>query len=121
MPSSPEVSYTLRLSTPAQNDIARILEWTQTSFGDLGRTRYEKLIAAALVDLRTDPARAGVRVRDDIAPAVCSYALSFSRKRVTTADQIAKPRHLVLFRVKGEVVEVARLLHEAMDLGAQGV
>ena len=107
--------YTLVLSGAAQQDIAQILEWTQEAFGDVGRTRYENLISTALIDLRADPTRAGVRQRDDIGNSICTYHLASSRKRTTTSKQVAKPRHLVLFRVKKNVIEVARLLHDAMD------
>lgn len=116
-----QASYTLVLSAAAQQDIAQILEWTQEAFGDAGRARYEKLISTALTDLRNDPARSGVRLRDDIGKRVCTHYLASSRKRVTTSKQVAKPRHLVLFRVKKNVVEVARLLHEAMDFVQHGV
>lgn len=71
--------------------------------------------------MRADPARVGVRLRDDIGKRVCTYHLSSSRKRVTTSKQVAKPRHLLLFRVKNNVVEVARLLHDVMDFVQHGV
>lgn len=107
--------FTLKLSAPAQDDIIQILGWTQEAFGDVGRTRYENLITAALADLRNDPGRVGVRQRDDIGTGICSYHLASSRQRVTTARQVAKPRHFVLFRVSRNVIEVARLPHDAMD------
>ena len=106
---------TLQLSTPAQNDIIQILAWTQVAFGNVGHTRYENLITTALINLRNDPDRAGVRQRDNIGADIRTYQLASSRKRVTTARQVAKPRHFVLFRVSRDVVEVARLLHDAMD------
>ncbi len=114
-------SCTLVLSAAAQQDITHILEWTQEAFGDLGRSRYENLISAALIDLRTNPARAGVRQRDDIGKHICTYYLASSRKRINASKQVAKPRHLVLFRVNKNVIEVARLLHDAMDFGLHGV
>lgn len=109
-------NYTIFLSGAAQQDITQILEWTQKTFGATGRARYENLISAALIDLRADPSRSGVRRRDDIGKSVCTYHLASSRKRATTGKHVAKPRHLVLFRVKENVIEVARLLHDAMDL-----
>lgn len=108
-------SYALVLSGAAQQDISQILQWTQEAFGDSGRTRYENLISTALIELRTDPTRAGVRQRDDIGKSICTYYLASSRKRTTARKQVARPRHLVLFRVKKNVIEVARLLHDAMD------
>lgn len=107
--------YRLVLSSKAQDDISQILQWTQEAFGDVGRTRYENLIRAALMDLRTDPARLGVCSRADIGPDVSTYYLASSRKHVITSKQVAKPRHLFLFRLKQDVIEVARLLHESMD------
>jgi toxin ParE1/3/4 len=109
------------LSDPAQNDINQILRWTQVAFGDIGRTRYENLIRTALVDLCADPTRVGVRPRDDIGNNVSTYHLASSRKRSTTSKQVAKPRHLLVFRVKRNVIEVARLLHNAMDFAQHGV
>lgn len=111
--------YTLHVSSAAQNDIIRILAWTQEAFGDMGRTRYETLISTALIDLLADPGRAGVRQRDDIDQHICTYYLASSRKRISTSKQVAKPRHLLLFRVKSNVIEVARLLHDAMDFVQQ--
>ncbi|MDP2368411.1 MAG: type II toxin-antitoxin system RelE/ParE family toxin [Rhodoferax sp.] len=108
-------SYTIILSGAAQQDITQILEWTQEAFGDTGRARYENLISTALIDLRADPTRTGVRQRDDIGQSICTYHLASSRKRTTTGKHVGKPRHLILFRVKKDMVEVARLLHDAMD------
>ena len=107
--------FTLKLSAPAQDDLIRILAWTQQAFGDVGRVRYESLIGTALIDLRKDPGRTGVRQRPDIGKGVRTYHLASSRKRVGSSEQVAKPRHFVLFRVSGQVIEVARLLHDAMD------
>ena len=56
-----------------------------------------------------DPTRAGVRQRDDIGKSICTYHLASSRKRTTTSKHIAKARHLVLFRVKKNVLEVASM------------
>ena len=108
-------SYTIVLSGAAQQDITQILEWTQEAFGDTGRARYENLISTALIDLRADQTRTGEGHREDIDKSVCTYHLASSRKRTTTGKHVAKPRHLVLFRVKKNMIEVARLLHDAMD------
>ena len=105
----------MKVSAPAQDDLIQILTWTQQAFGDMGRVRYENLISTALVDLRKDPGCAGVRQRPDIGKGVCTYHLVSSRTRVSSSEQVAKPRHFVLFRVSRQVFEVARLLHDAMD------
>jgi toxin ParE1/3/4 len=110
-----KTSYQIQLAKAAQDDIAHILEWTVHAFGTPGLKRYEALIQAALSDLAADPARVGVRTRDDIGHAICTYHLASSRKRTSTGSQVAKPRHLIIFRVVGNAIQVARLLHDAMD------
>lgn len=62
-----------------------------------------------------------MRQRDDIGKSVRTYHLASSRKRATARSQVAKPRHFVLFRVKKNVIEVARLLHDAMDFSQHAV
>lgn len=114
------MSYKLRLSTPALADIEHILEWTTSAFSTSGRKRYEALIQTALIALAANPTRLGTRQRDDIAPAICTYHLASSRKHSTHATQVAKPRHLILFRINAEngsttEVQILRFLHDSMD------
>lgn len=107
--------YQLQLAKAAQEDIAQVFEWTVRAFGAPGLKRYEALIQAALSDLVSNHRHVGVRLRDDIGPGICTYHLASSRKRTSVASQVAKPRHLIVFRVMGKVVQVARLLHDTMD------
>jgi toxin ParE1/3/4 len=115
--------YKLLLSNPALADIEHILEWTTGAFGAVGGQRYEALIQTALTDLAANPARLGTRQRDDIAPAIITYHLSASRKRTTSSTQVAKPRHLILFRINNQPtesggsaeVQILRFLHDSMD------
>lgn len=111
----------LLLSAPARQDISHVLQWTQHAFGAAGRTRYEALISAALIDLRADPTRAGVRPREDIGASVYTYHLVSSRKRISGGQRVAQPRHLFIFRVSATTIEIARLLHDAMDFVQHGV
>lgn len=113
----------LLLSNPALSDIEHILEWTTGAFGTVGRQRYEALIQTALTDLAANPVRLGTRQRDDIAPNILTYHLSASRKRTVSSTQVAKPRHLILFRVNNQAaissgsaeVQILRFLHDSMD------
>ena len=115
--------YKLLLSNPALADIEHILEWTTGAFGTVGRQRYEALIQTALTDLAANPVRLGTRQRDDIAPNILTYHLSTSRKRTVSSTQVAKPRHLILFRVSNQAaissgsaeVQILRFLHDSMD------
>lgn len=114
-PEAPKPGYKILLAHMARNDIEDILQWTTRQFGAAGRKRYEKLIQTALLNLARDPNRIGVRQRQDIGNAICSYHLSSSRRQSSTSTQVEKPRHLVLFRIRSDSVEVARVLHDSMD------
>jgi toxin ParE1/3/4 len=108
----------LRLSAAAQTDILSVLIWTTERFGILARTRYEALLAAALVDIAADPSRPGSIPRPELGGGIRSYHLHHSRKRVPR-DQglVGRPRHLVLYRAEVVgIVEVGRVLHDAMEL-----
>ena len=116
MPRKPAaVVYKISIADAAQADLDDILEWTTRAFAVTGRKRYEVLVQTALTDLLLNPGRTGVRQRNDIGEGVCTYHLSTSRKRTKTAAQVGKPRHLVFFRVWGNVVQILRLLHDSMD------
>lgn len=109
------VIYTISIADAARDDGEDILDWTTHAFAATGRKRYERLIQTALTDLLADPGRVGVFRREDIGADICTYHLSTSRKRSKTAVQVAKPRHLVFFRLKGNVIQILRLLHDSMD------
>lgn len=109
------VAHKISIADAARTDLDDILAWTAHAFGAVGRKRYEALIQTALTDLLSDPGRIGVRLRNDIGLGICTYHLSTSRKRTTSAAHVAKPRHLVLFRVHGKNVQILRLLHDSMD------
>lgn len=109
------VIYKISIAGAAETDLDDILEWTTRAFAAAGRKRYEALIRTALTDLLADPKRIGVRHRDDIGAGICTYHLSTSRKRIRSAVQVGRPRHLVFFRVKGNAIQILRLLHDSMD------
>ena len=109
------VVFKISIADAAQADLDDILDWTTNAFGTAGRKRYEALIQTALTDLLCDPGRIGVRQRNDIGMGIGTYHLSTSRKRTKTATQVGKPRHLVIFRVRGNVVQILRFLHDSMD------
>ena len=109
------VVFNISIAEAARSDLDDILDWTTNAFGAVGRKRYEALIQTALTGLLVDPGRIGVRQRNDIGTGICTYHLSTSRKRTTSAAQVAKPRHLVFFRLQGNFIQVLRILHDSMD------
>ena len=104
-------SWTVHLTAAAEADFQKILRWTADQFGEAQARIYAETISAALNDLASGPAIVGARKRADILKGV--FTLHVARKG-------RKGRHFVMFRVARapdrEVIEVLRLLHDAMDL-----
>jgi toxin ParE1/3/4 len=102
----------VRLSAAAEADFQRILRWTREHFGEAQAPRvYAATLSAALEALAAGPTVMGAKPRSDIAKGL--FTLHVARHG-------RKGRHFVMFRVghdQGrEVIEVLRLLHDAMDL-----
>jgi toxin ParE1/3/4 len=101
----------VRLTAAAEADFEEILRWTADQFGEEQARIYAETITAALNDLAAGPTIVGARSRDDILKGL--FTLHVARKS-------RKGRHFVMFRVgrtaDGEVIDVLRLLHDAMDL-----
>jgi toxin ParE1/3/4 len=103
----------LRLSALAQADIVNVLAWTAQRFGDQTQSRYEQLLSNTLRDLSSEPLRLGSAARPELGDDVRTYHLRHSRKH----SGVARPRHLILYRIaEGSIVEVGRVLHDAMEL-----
>ncbi len=107
-----------RISNAARADIVDILRLSQTQFGDQARQRYQALILAALQALADTPYRIGSHERNELAPGLLSYHLVYSRQQAKLPHGAVKsPRHVIFYRVANdEVIEVVRLLHDAMDV-----
>ena len=104
-------TWTVRLTAAAEGDFEEIVRWTADQFGDGQARIYADTLSAALSDLSAGPTVIGAKKRDDILKGI--FTLHVARKG-------RKGRHFVMFRVgrapDGEVIEVLRLLHDAMDL-----
>jgi toxin ParE1/3/4 len=105
----------LRLSAAAERDLRVIFAASEDRFGPVVAERLRRLVSAALQDLRVDAARAGVREEDG---GTRVYHLRHSRRRLPRAWRIARPRHLLAFRIIGDRIVILRVLHDAMDLPA---
>ena len=106
------------LSSAAETDIEGILAWTEEHFGESARLRYEALLVQAIIDVGSDPHRAGCQARPEIARSASTYHLFFSRNNVHSAvGRVKRPRHFLLFRMADQgCVEIARVLHDSMEL-----
>lgn len=101
----------MRLTAAAEADFREILRWTVARFGEAQARVYARTLSAALTDLAGGPAIPGVRERGEIAKGL--FTLHVARKG-------RKGRHFIVFRVGQDrglaVIEVLRVLHDAMDL-----
>lgn len=107
-----------RLSAAAQADIVDILARTEERFGKFARARYETLIVTAIRDIAEDPERPGAPLRPELGVGARSWHFRLSRDRARRqSGPVRRPRHLIVFRIgKGGIVEIGRVLHDAMEL-----
>jgi len=103
----------LRLSVAAERDLRIILAASEERFGAAVATRYQRLVSAALRDLRADAERIGVRVLNG---GVRVYHLRHRRRRLPRRQSVARPRHVLAFRIVDGGIVLLRVLHDAMDL-----
>lgn len=103
--------WTVRITASAEADFQEILEWTSRRFGEAQANAYAETLIAAFDALTLGPSAPGVKSRDDILKGL--YCLHVARGG-------HRGRHFVMFRMapagQGRVIEVLRLLHDAMDL-----
>ena len=102
------------LGTLAERDFAAIVAWTAERFGERQADVYGEIMVAAVQALEQGPKVAGVRTRDEIRPGLMSFHVARGGRR---------GRHFIMFRVVGGadsgVIQVVRILHDAMDLARQ--
>ena len=114
------MTFRLKVGPEAEEDIEHILEWSVFRFGADVRDGYQALIRATLTSIARDPGLPGSHEREDLGRSVQIVHLRTCRDEVKPgARRIAKPRHLVIYRCEGTVVQVVRLLHDAMDISSQ--
>lgn len=95
-------------------DIAEVLRTSRERHGSAASARYERLIELAFDELRCDPQRPATRAVGGGDLHV--YALRFPARRMPASEAVHSPPHLVAYRFDDAVVQIVRVLHEAMDL-----
>lgn len=105
-----------RITHDARADIVDALGYTQVQFGAEARRRYQSLILTAFGSIAEQPERIGSLARDELAEGIRSLHLIYCRGKAA-GGRIARPRHVVFYRLGADqVVEIVRLLHEAMEV-----
>lgn len=109
--SVPAKAWPVHLTAAAENDFEQAVRWSARQFGVNQARIYAETLTLAISALTEGPAAAGVRHREDIGKRLMSLHVARLGR---------KGRHFVIFRTGrragGRVVEVLRLLHDAMDL-----
>jgi toxin ParE1/3/4 len=102
--------WTVRLTAAAERDFEGIVAWTIEHFGVAQALVYAETLSNALEALGENPMLAEAQHRDTILKGLRSLHI---------ARRGRKGRHFILFRIAeggANVVEVLRVLHDAMDL-----
>jgi len=106
-----ERPWSVRLTATAETDFQNIIDWTLDQFGDMQARVYADTLSAALEALTAGPTTIGAMERKDIAKGLFTLHVARGGR---------KGRHFVLFRIaadnKQRMIEVLRLLHDAMDV-----
>ncbi len=104
----------LRVSEPAQADIAHILSISEQSWGTEGRVRYATVLAAAMRKISADPEGPGTRDRSELKPGVRSFPIR--HVRTEQKNRVKRPVHVLFYRrVEPGLIEIVRVLHERME------
>lgn len=105
----------MEVALSARLDIAAVLEWSDHRFGPAARARYARLIERGMQDIS---AAEGPPMRRHVdAPGGDFRILHLKYCRQQGADRVARPRHMLVYRVVSpERILLLRLLHDTMHL-----
>jgi toxin ParE1/3/4 len=106
----------VRVAQAAAADIELLLAHSGEEFGYEARQRYERLIETALMLL--GERASSVSAEDALPGGFHAFHLILARRKARAlGPTVGRPRHFLVWRLHGpDVIEVARVLHEAMDL-----
>lgn len=103
-----ERGWRVRLSASAELDFANILKWTSENFGARQAEIYQRALVETIGELAEGPDVAGSRTRPDIARNLMTLHVARRGRRAS---------HFLVYRTTARrTIEIARILHERMDL-----
>ena len=103
------------VTAKARRDLFIILATSRSQFGQSAQRRYRFLVQQAIADLADDPRRPGVTRPDGMPDGVWLYHSRHAQSRAPEDQRVRRPRHVLVFRLSGDDVEILRVLHDAMD------
>jgi toxin ParE1/3/4 len=104
------------VTAKARRDLFILLATSRAQFGQAAQARYRALLQQAIADVTNDPRRAGVRPAEEVHEGIWLYHSRHARTRIPPGSRVGRSRHLLVFRVRGDDIEILRVLHDAMDL-----
>ena len=104
----------LLVAPRAQRDIDAALTDSVARHGRNAARRYRRLIALAIEALHERPDRPAAHSAE--VGDLRLYALRVAARQLVAHPPVRAPPHIVVFRFDDQMVEIVRLLHEAMDL-----
>ncbi|MGV3635213.1 MAG: type II toxin-antitoxin system RelE/ParE family toxin [Pseudorhodoplanes sp.] len=105
----------VRLSAPAQADIAAILKTSETPQGADARVRYRALLSPAPRRIAADPHCVSSAARDELLAGLRSFHIRYSRDD-SREPPVVHAVHVIFYRaVEPGLIEVLRVLHERME------
>ncbi len=99
-----------RLSSKAQLQYSQILSYTLDKFGEIGHQNYSSLLKQALHKISVEPYGKHSKERSEIRKGVMSIHLR------NINSEVKKPRHLIMYRIKPDYVEIIAILHDQMEI-----
>ena len=89
-----------QLSEPAKDDLLGIFLYTLQTWGGEQVPIYLNLAETALQRIAENPMTLGSKNRDDVMSGCRTFRFG---------------KHIIVYRIKNDIVEIARILHESMD------
>lgn len=105
----------LRISRPAQADLAYLLETSAERWGAGSRRRYAALLAAATRLIAGEPATPLACDRPELLRGVRSLHVRHARNE-SSSNKVKEPVHIIYYRAADPgLIEIVRVLHEHME------
>jgi plasmid stabilization system protein ParE len=106
---------TYRIAALARRQAVTILRKSLQRHGPDAARRYGALIVAAMEAAARDPLLIGSAAIPSLEN-IRAYPIRFSRAKIAVQDRVQSPRHVIVYRVDAEIVEIICVVHDRMLL-----